>query len=235
MLLLTACAALPAAGQSPKFRLLIDPGHTPEMPGAISSQGLNERTYNQTIARLLMERLEKDDDIEVKSTNAPEESIGLTQRVKMAEAFKADLFLSLHHDSVQPSYLRPWTFNGVERQYCDDFTGFSIHVATVQDAVTAEKSRRFADIAANKMRQQGFQRTLHHAEKIEGEDMTLLDSERGIYERNHLAVLKNPRPAVLVECGIIVNREEERRLQDPAVQAQIVEALYQAVREYMDK
>ena len=239
MLLVAACAALPAAGQraqNRKFLVLLDPGHTPKMPGARSSQGLYEREYNQTIARLLMDRLGKDGDIDVNSTNGTEESVGLSQRVKMAATLKADLFLSLHHDSVQLSYLRPWTFNGAERKYCDDFKGFSIHAATVQDKPVAEKSYRFAQIAAKKMMQQGFPFTLHHEEKIEGEDMKLLDRSLGIYERNHLAVLwNNKSPAVLVECGIIVNRDEERRLQDPAVQGQIVEALYQAVREYKDK
>ncbi len=238
-LLLTVCAALPAAGQraqNHKFLLLLDPGHTPQMPGARSSQGLYEREYNQTIARLLMERLGKDGDIEVKSTNGPEESIGLLDRVKMAAALKADLFLSLHHDSVQPAHLHPWEFNGDKLKYCDDFKGFSIHAATVQSKPVAEKSYRFAKIAANKMIQQGFPFTLHHEEKIEGEDMKLLDRSLGIYERNHLAVLRaNKSPAVLIECGVIVNRDEDRRLQDPAVQAQIVEALYQAVREYKDQ
>ena len=42
-------------------------------------------------------------------------------------------------------------------------------------------------------------------------------------------------PAVLLECGVIVNREEEKSLASPATQAKIVEAILHALGSYFDQ
>ena len=219
-----------------RFRVLLDPGHTPEHPGAISSQGRAERGYNQNIAGMLLKRLAGDGDIEVSLTNGPQDTVENADRAKLANELGVDVFLSIHHDSVQEIYLSTWTFEGAERRYCDRFHGYSVLVADDKPKPLAEKSYLLADILARKMLERSFTPTLHHAEPIAGENRKLLDRAKGIYERNDLAVFRpNQRPAVLIECGVIVNREEERELQDPAAQARIVEALYDAVREYKSK
>ena len=75
--------------------------------------------------------------------------------------------------------------------------------------------------------------SLHHAEKIEGENRELIDKNRGIYRYDGLAVLKGATmPAVLLECGIIVNRREEELLNDPAYRMRIVAAIQRAITTY---
>lgn len=214
-----------------KFKVLLDPGHTPAKPGAISSQGLFERSYNQDIAALLLKSLAAEADTEVLLTNGPDQTVENAERPKLANKLGVDLFLSIHHDSAQPVYFSTWTFEGAERQYCDKFQGFSFHLAT--DRPASKQSLAFAKLAGARLAAAGFSPTLHHAEPIAGENRKLLDRGLGIYERNELTVLKtNDRPAVLFECGVIIHREEERRMQDPAVRSRLVEALVQAVREF---
>ena len=68
-----------------------------------------------------------------------------------------------------------------------------------------------------------FLPTLHHAEKIPGEGRKLMDKDLGLYEFDDLIVLKTAAmPAVLLECGVIVNRSEEASLQTPEIQHRIV-------------
>ena len=48
--------------------------------------------------------------------------------------------------------------------------------------------------------------TLHHAEKIKGENRELIDRELGIYLFDDLVVLRTAQcPAVLFESGVIIN------------------------------
>ncbi|MFI5363487.1 MAG: N-acetylmuramoyl-L-alanine amidase [Elusimicrobiota bacterium] len=220
-----------AAAHAKPFLVLLDPGHTPQAPGATSSRGTTERTFNQNIARLLMEKLAAVDGLRAATTNGPDENVGLSERPKLANELKADLFISLHHDSVQPQFLKSWDYDGASRKYCDEFSGYSIFVAAKNPSFG--ESSAFARIAANKLEQKGLAPSLYHAQDIPGEGRTLLDASLGIYDRSDLAVLReNKRPAILLECGFIVNRGEEERLRDPAYQSLLVDALYDAVLEY---
>ena len=80
----------------------------------------------------------------------------------------------------------------------------------------------------------GFSPTLHHAEKIPGEGRNLVDRNLGLYEFDDLVVLKTAAmPAVLLECGVIVNRSEEASLQKPEVQQRIADAAAEAIVKFM--
>ena len=59
-----------------------------------------------------------------------------------------------------------------------------------------------------------------------GENRPFADEENGVHYFDNLAVLKTAGiPALLFEAGVIVNRDEELRMRDPAVRNQIVEAI----------
>ena len=72
----------------------------------------------------------------------------------------------------------------------------------------------------------GMRPNLAHAERVPGEDRTLLDARVGRYRRDDLAVLRLSRtPAVLVEAGVIVNPAEEAWLARPKTKRGIAEAI----------
>jgi N-acetylmuramoyl-L-alanine amidase len=57
----------------------------------------------------------------------PGETLSLFERTAVARTKGADLFLSIHHDSVQPRFLLPWrTYQGRREYYSDQFRGYSI-------------------------------------------------------------------------------------------------------------
>ena len=67
--------------------------------------------------------------------------------------------------------------------------------------------------------------TTHHAENIRGQPRQILDNERGVERYDELMVLKNTNAsAVLLEAGVIVNREEESTLSSAERQKLIGEA-----------
>ena len=59
------------------------------------------------------------------------------------------------------------------------------------------------------------------------------DYSRGIYKYNKLVVLKDTdMPAVLFECGIIKNRNEEVQLSNSKYQQKLVDTLFHAIENY---
>ena len=113
-------------------------------------------------------------------------------------------------------------------KHADQFSGFSLWVSGSSRG--AETARLTAEAIGTSLLQSGLRPTHHHAEPIPGESRTLLDSKRGIYRRDGLAVLRTSQaPAVLVEAGVIVNRDEEVRLEQPAHRAKIVRAVVNGV------
>jgi len=218
----------------PALRIALDAGHSQSRPGARSASGLPEVEFNVALAEVVAAQL-RTQGYTVLPVNRRDEQPTLTERTRRAAAFKADLFLSLHHDSVQPRYLLPWlTPDGHAEHYSDRFAGYSLFISTVPArAETAAASRALAMQLGSALRAAGLTPTLHHAEPIPGEGRKLLDAERGIYRFDELVVLRSATmPAVLLEAGVIVNRAEEARLRQPAYRQRIATAISTALRAY---
>jgi N-acetylmuramoyl-L-alanine amidase len=209
---------------SPKCVVAIDVGHSESAPGAISARGVSEYSFNRQIARLLLERLKETQMEGSFIIEAPEDRRSLAERTEAAERRNADFFISIHHDSVQPFYLATWKYENVERRYSDRFSGFSLFVS--KQGPNSAANLALAQSIGTQLLNAGFHPSLHHTEKIKGESRELLDPKRGIFAFDNLIVLKTAMmPAALLECGVIVNRDEELRLRDRAYQDRMVAAV----------
>jgi N-acetylmuramoyl-L-alanine amidase len=225
----TAGACDPAS-----FPVAIDPGHTPRQPGAASARGIPEVRFNDELAAALVAELDKAGFPNVALTREPGVNISLLNRTAAANRRGARLFVSIHHDSVQPRYLSAWEVDGRRRFYSDVFSGYSLFFSRNNTEPSA--SLAFAQLLGTRLRTAGFVPTLHHAQKIPGENRELVDAWRGIYRFDALAVLKSARmPALLVEAGIIVNRHDESRLREPARQRVFAHMIAQAVADFCEK
>jgi len=211
--------------------IALDIGHSRLRPGSLSARGVAEHKFNQKVARLLFTEMLREGYAKSFVISDNHEDIALVARADIANGKGADLLLSIHHDSVQPRFLRQWTFNGRKYSYSDKYKGFSIFYSGKNRM--PEKSLSFARILGAQMLKEGFSPSLHHAEKIEGENRKLVDKDRGVYEYDDLIILKNAKmAAVLLECGIIVNRDEEEQLWNPATQRKIVLAILRSLDDY---
>ncbi|MEY2499269.1 MAG: N-acetylmuramoyl-L-alanine amidase [Verrucomicrobiota bacterium] len=211
---------------SPRFTIAIDIGHLPKKGGAISANGVFEYKFNRRLARELFERLQTSRSVRPVLINGDGAAISLPKRAEEASQQRADLFLAIHHDSVKDSYLKTWTTpDGKSQKYCDDFHGYSIFIS--QKNAKPLESLAFAAALGRALLKEGLTPSLHHETQ---ENRLVLDREKGIYEFDDLIVLKAAKmPAVLLECGVIVNREEEAKLNDPAYRNRIIEAISSAV------
>ena len=145
-----------------------------------------------------------------------------------------DLLISVHHDSVQPRFISVWEFEGMERKYSDRFSGFSLFVSRLNPEV--ERSLRCASAVGTALRRAGFTPSRYHADPVTGAPRPFADEANGVHYYDHLAVARTaPMPALLVEAGVIVNREEERRMRDPQVRTHIAAAVAEGARACLAK
>lgn len=227
-----ACGGSAAAAcDRAAFRVVLDVGHSPEAPGARSARGIDEYRYNLALSAAIEARLRGQgfSGTARMLTEGGRETLGL--RAAKANRLGAGLLLSIHHDSVQTAYLERWTVAGTEQRYSDRFRGWSLFVS--QGGGRPRESAAFARLLADRLLASGLPFSRHHAEPIRGENRRFLDAQRGIYRYDALAVLAAAEvPAVLLEAGLIVNRDEEVALSDPRRQAQIAAAVTEAVEAF---
>jgi N-acetylmuramoyl-L-alanine amidase len=98
----TATAKGSGAGRTspaPAFVVVLDPGHGGEKDGAVTVEGRLEKDLVLQIARLLRKRLERQ-GARVILTRSGDESVELARRAAIANAEKADLFVSIHLNSA---------------------------------------------------------------------------------------------------------------------------------------
>jgi N-acetylmuramoyl-L-alanine amidase len=226
-------AQTPRACDPSKFRTVLDVGHTRTAPGATSARGVKEFEFNRQLAEAVREALvgkgfASTFVLIISGDGSHAELLG---RVARENSLRPDLLLSLHHDSVQPRYLQPWTVNGKQQLYSDRFSGYSIFVSNA-NPYPAE-SLRFAKLLGTELVARGMRFSKHHAEPIEGEGRAVIDPLAGIYLFNGLTVLSYARaPAALLESGLIVNRQEELVLSSPSTRAAIASAITSAVTNF---
>ena len=217
------------------YVVAIDVGHTRASPGAISVTGQPEYEFNLRIARRLEEMLK------AKSPNDPntikpfiissEKPMALPARTKIAASHNADLFVSIHHDSAQDQYLEEREVDGKAQRFTGEFSGYSIFVS--RKNLRYDESLDLAKRIGRAMKA-NFPFARHHHEKIAGENRPYADEDAGVYAFDDLVVLKTAAmPAVLVECGVIVNPKEEQALLTKERQATIAAAIVRGIRDHL--
>ena len=211
--------------------IALDIGHTRARPGAVSARGAYEFYFNQRMARLIEQRLREAGYRRVFLINESGRDISLTERTALAARKKAALFLSIHHDSVQPRYVSPWLHDGRPNVYSDRFQGYSVFYSERNRA--AAESRTLALAIGSELLASGLTPTLHHAEPIPGENRRLIDARTGVYQFDELVVLWSAKmPAVLLECGVLAHRQEELNLETPEYRDRIAAAVVRAINRW---
>lgn len=273
LLLLTACSTTPPVSpttpstktESSKKLVVIDSGHTPTLPGALSWTNHKEVDYNDAIVSALAKKLAATDK-RLLLTRQPGQAgqipaylrtylanpIGESEwarqdhlygRIALANYNKADLFIAIHHDSVQEKYLKPAEYNH-EKSFLinSDFytkfkVGYSLYLARegfADNDPTYQKSLRFAKILATRLQKIGRTPSTHHDENTKGEAYEIIDQKLGIYNGKRLAILRNAQvPAVLVEVGVLLDPNDEKLVSSVAFKNAFAQAVTDSVNEFL--
>jgi N-acetylmuramoyl-L-alanine amidase len=212
--------------------IIIDVGHSVLHPGAISASGRGEFFYNLDIAEALYQEFHRKEFTNIVFIKAYDKVLPIHERIILIKTNRPRLLISIHHDSVQPSYLSKVYYKDKLLYYCDQFQGYSVFYS--HRNIEEQKSVLLAKMIGTELRNIGLVPTIHHAENIHGEMKPLIDRNLGIYRYDNLSILtESSVPSVLVECGVIVNRKEDKLLQDPEYQVALAKALVRAVENFL--
>lgn len=218
-----------------KFRIVVDVGHTADSEGAISARNVAEFVFNRRLAQQITEKLKADGFAQTRLllTEGKARS-SLVRRVAAANNLQANLFLSIHHDSVPNKFLEDWEFEGKKSHFSDRFSGYSVFVS--RSNPDFKTSLWFAELVGKEMKAQGLQYARQYTQPIMGRyQHPLLNKETGVYSYDELVVLRKTRmAAVLLEAGSIINRDEELRMDSPEHRNIISSGVAAAVKEFCD-
>jgi N-acetylmuramoyl-L-alanine amidase len=229
-----AASAPPHTNCQPSaFRVVVDVGHTVDVPGALSARGMPEYAFNLQLARQIKETLVGagfDKTVLLISAKAP--PVGLFERASIANRLPADLFISIHHDSVPDNLIHTWQYEGQDQQYNDDYPGYALFVSN--DNADRAGSLLFGKFLGKALQARGLQFTPHYTLPLMGNRRRqLLDADAGVYRYDQLVVLRYTRmPALLLEAGSIVNRQEELELATPERRTLTSAAVAAAVEDF---
>ena len=231
----TPAAATPAHAncQPSAFRVVVDVGHTVDVPGALSARGMTEYAFNLQLAQQIKQTLvDAGFDKTVLLITAKRSPAGLFERANIANHLPADLFIAIHHDSVPDNLMRTWQYEGQDQQYNDDYPGYALFISN--DNADRAGSLQFGKFLGKALQARGFQFTPHYTLALMGHRRReLLDADAGVYRYDQLVVLRYTRmPALLLEAGSIVNRQEELELATPERRTLTSAAVAAAVEDF---
>jgi N-acetylmuramoyl-L-alanine amidase len=199
----------------------------------MSARDVPEYNFNLNLARRVVEKLKAEGFAETRLLITEGKARpSLIQRVASANAMKADIFLSIHHDSVPDKFKEKWLFEGKKIEYSDRFSGHSLFVS--KENPFFETSFNLARLIGRELKAKGLKYADQYASPIMGKYRhDLLDKDVGIYRYDHLVVLMTTHmPAVLLEAGSIINRDEEVQMASPERQDMITSSVATAFRKF---
>jgi N-acetylmuramoyl-L-alanine amidase len=201
-------------------RIFIDPGHgAAGNTGNVSCYCRDEQDFTLDVARSLAEQLRATSHFDIELSRAGKQPVEYRARVEAAQAFRAEIFLSLHSDIRGQTGERWRPAEGNECPVSLAAPGFSVLWSDEGEALLGHSRNALARAIARRMRQAGF---WPYAGAEYGELYEADAEERGVFVDRHapdqrIFVLRRPTmPSVLVETHHALDPREARRWDEPA-------------------
>jgi N-acetylmuramoyl-L-alanine amidase len=218
--------------------IAVDAGHGGEDPGAIGKNGTREKDVVLAIAKELALKINSETGMRAVLTRDGDYFVPLRDRMRRARAQSADLFVSIHADSIRDrrvdgSSVYILSQRGAtdeasrwlaERENASDLIG-GVSLDD-KDDVLASVLLDLSQSASLSASQVAAERVLHQLNRV-GE------IRKPQVQQARFMVLKSPDiPSMLVETAYISNPQEEQRLRGAAHQAKLAAAIHQGVHDY---
>ncbi len=214
-------------------RVVIDPGHGGEQAGAISRSGVAEKEITLDIGRRLRTLMEQA-SFEVLMTRETDVTLPLTERVAYANARHADLFVSVHVNSIPSPGVRP-----LETFYVgpsdDPHTLRLARLENRDSGYSLADYRRLLDevyIDARRDESRRLARTVNTELFRTLSPLNPQLENRGVKTAPFVVLLGTEMPAILVEVSCVTNKDEVALLTSGAYREQIARGLLTGIRSY---
>ena len=233
-------SAQPTTKLKSPFRLttiVLDAGHGGRDPGNVGPGREDEKDINLAITRKLAALIQKKTTYDVHLTRSGDHWISLADRARFANQFPASqtLFISIHcnsHFNSRIHGLESYIFN---LQATDKFAAELAKWENDEEVVSP------VDFIVSNLYRRGVEKYSWEAARIM---QSALVSHLGARNRNRSAPDKMVRrapfrvladtkmPALLVELGYLSNKAEYKKLNSPAYQDKVVNALLRSIQQF---
>jgi N-acetylmuramoyl-L-alanine amidase len=231
--------AVVLAAREPAFVAVIDPGHGGEQEGAISPRGDKEKDLALDLALRISRRL-KQMGGKVVLTRTGDISVPLANRAAIATALRADLFVSVHLNSM-PTAEQRRRYSGIETYFLSadatDTRASAVAARENADRLAGEPVPDPDDPVA------GILSDLEDAASLQGSSRlayaiherlvgALQAEDHGVKQAPFYVLAGARMPAVLLEVGFISHEEESGKLRRREYRDRIADAVADGVRAF---
>jgi N-acetylmuramoyl-L-alanine amidase len=258
---LSAPAALPPAAQKPSpavvdaapsapvksvassatgrdIVIAIDAGHGGQDPGAIGRGGTYEKHVTLAIARQLADAINREDGMKAVLIRDKDVFVPLRTRIARARQHSADLFVSVHADSVRDRSVGGSSVYVLSTRGATDEAARWLaereNAADLVGGVTLDdKNDVLASVLLDVTQKENVSDSVEAAASVLAALRRVGDVHRTKVQHAGFVVLKSPDiPSMLVETAFISNREDERKLSQPAHRAKLANAIFAGIEQY---
>lgn len=224
--------------EKPPRIIVIDAGHGGVDPGAITANGVYEKTIVLDTARRLQTLLSRDRRYKVVMTRGSDVFVRLGDRVQIARNAEADLFVSIHADALVTRKVRGASVYTLSEQASDKEAELLAAKENNSDMIAGigigdETDELVKSILIDLAQRETTNKSVHFAKLLLPE----LSEAGALLKNSHryagFRVLKAPDvPSVLVELGLLSNNTDARVLTSKSGRQRLAEALKQAIETY---
>ena len=229
--------ARPKKPKASKIVVVIDPGHGGIDPGTIGPRGTWEKHIALAYGKTLRRKLLATGRYDVVLTRNRDVFLPLRRRIAIARAKGADLFLSLHADSIANPRLRGAHVYTLSEEASDAEAAALAAKENKSDLIAGVDLSGQSDDVTNILIDLAQRETMNQSAIFARMLIAELRRTTKVIRKSHrfagFAVLKAPDvPSVLVELGYLSNPTEEKLLRQPKHRARVASAIVRGIDGY---
>ncbi len=217
--------------------IVLDPGHGGKDPGAIGAHGKTfEKNITLAMGKELQEILRRH-GYTVYLTRSTDIFIPLRQRIKIAQKYKADLFMSLHADSAQNRSATGLSVYTLSDKASDAEAAALAERENKADIIggvdLGGNTKEVNDILISLSQTDSRNKSSKYATYLVKEMAKSVKLVKNTHRFAGFAVLKAPdMPSALLEMGYLSNKTEEANLKTPAYRKKLANSAAAAIDKY---
>jgi N-acetylmuramoyl-L-alanine amidase len=219
------------------FTIVIDPGHGGIDGGAEGVTGAIEKNITLDFGRALRDALHKGGKYRVYMTRDDDRFLPLDERVRIARQDNADLFISIHADTISIKGIRGATVYTVSDRASDAAAAAVATRENLSDDLAGveitEANHDVADILVDLIRRETHSFSIRFARSLVGQLSNAIEMINHPHRFAGFRVLRAPDvPSVLIELGYLSNPKDEAELRDPKWRQKAVDSICKAIAQF---